>query len=85
MATNSFINVTPNLAQMNIENQPLREQYLTLFYSKVQELAAKRDRLGISQQVVADTAGVSLRTIQRFERYNVLDGYILYVYEKMFA
>lgn len=70
---------------MNADNQPLKEQYLTLFYGKVQELTTKRDNLGISQQAVADTAGVSLRTIQRFERYGVLDGYILYVYKKMFA
>ena len=70
---------------MNTDNQTLKEQYLTLFYGKVQELAAKRDRLGISQQAVADHAGVSLRTIQRFERYSVTDAYILYVYKKMLS
>lgn len=55
-------------------------KYELLALAKVQELTAHRETK-MSQEKVTEIAGVSLKTIQRFENYKCLNNaYLFWVY-----
>ena len=66
-----------------IKNQDFKNNYLVLFYSKVQILVELRKKLCISQSEIARVTDVSLRKIQMFENYKSNDAYLIYCYKKI--
>ena len=66
-----------------IKNQDFKNNYLVLFYSKVQILVELRKKLHISQSEIARVTDVSLRKIQMFENYKSNDAYLLYCYKEI--
>ena len=66
-----------------IKNQDFKNNYLVLFYSKVQILVELRKKLCISQSEIARVTDVSLRKIQMFENYKSNDAYLLYCYKEI--
>lgn len=74
------------MAYLFPHNHDLEAQYQAEMCYRIQYWAAIRAKLGISQQVMADTLNRSLRTIQRFEHYQPTDmGYLLFAYKKILA
>lgn len=66
-----------------VKNQDFKNNYLLLFYSKVQKLVQKRKNLHISQTEISRVTNVSLRKIQMFENYKSNDAYLLYCYKEI--
>ena len=60
----------------------LKLQYDAKFYTQVQLLNKIRMQK-YTQSQMAEYCGCSLRTIQKFESYNCLDSFILFVYKKI--
>ena len=62
-----------------IDTTELRQQANAIFLQKVQELSWQR-RSKMTQLEMAKLTGVSLKTIQRFESYQVKDAQLLITY-----
>lgn len=60
----------------------LRSEYSAKLYTKIQALTSLRQSK-MTQQQIADLLGVSLSKIQRFERYDCEDCYLLWGYKKL--
>jgi len=65
----------------NIENQ-IRNEYEWQFCKKAQPLIQWR-RSNLSQSEMAHKIGVSLKSIQRFERLKLIDYYYIFAYKSL--
>jgi len=67
----------------SIDKQILEESYEAEMLHKMQVVIDKRVKSDVSQLKMAFYTNRSLRTIQRFESYELVDAYLVYAYTKI--
>ena len=67
----------------NIDIEQVKARYEIIFLGKVQDCVIKRKNLGVTQFQIAYKIGVSLSTIQNFEKYKCKDGFLIFAYNNL--
>jgi predicted transcriptional regulator len=67
----------------NIDIKEIEANYEILFCGKVQDCVIKRKNLGVTQFQMSYKIGVSLSTIQNFEKYQCKNGFLIFAYNKI--
>lgn len=82
---NYGIRTLKNLIMKDIDIQYIKANYEIIFCGKVQDCVERRKNLRVTQFQMSYKIGVSLSTIQNFERYQCKSGYLIYAYNRLLS